>query len=131
MKKKTILWLLPAIIMLLLSAGCTHGNVNGPLDGTWLVKRIIPNDGTPPYSPTGFTISFAENVCQLYPGMITANMEYNADAEKILLHFPYATAEQLLPYGINSRHPVLEIIRLKKGQLQFTTGYATIDCVRI
>lgn len=130
MKKNALLWLLPAIIMLLLSAGCTHSNINGPLDGTWLIKRIIPNDGEP-YSPTGFTISFAEHVCQMRPGPITANMEYNEDAKRIMLHFPYASVEQTLPFGIDNRHPVLEIIRLQKGNLQFTTGYATVYCVKI
>ena len=127
-----------AIMSLFLLGGCRKAPINGKLDGQWQVMSIeLISDGSV-VSPT--VRSYIDinlhvvNLRNINQNLIPGNLNYDKEASKLTLDFPYNTEGNgfllLREWGIYQTPVTLDIVKLDGKQLVLRSPETIITCRR-
>lgn len=119
--------LVALLTLLTTGSSCRKVPIHGWLEGMWQTTLIEFTDGTTIESP-GFYYCFELHTAQvLYNGRIfTAQMQYDDDTHVLTLQFPYATAEELRPTGIDGPECSFKLLTHTGQRIVMTSSIATI-----
>ncbi len=126
MTNKIIVLLMTALLAVA-AVSCRKRSINGDLDGMWQVMSIEYKEGRT-VNPEGiyyclFLHTF--NLRKTGGYSIAGNMIYEGDELK--LEAPYATPEQLEPWGINSKVTTFRILHLSGSKMTLESDYAHLE----